>query len=90
MLAETLGRAGQAEAALEVVTEALAAADRSGERFYAAELHRLRGVACADPSVGRRHDAAASLRLAVAIARQQGALTLERRARASLEAIERG
>src|SRR5262249_53483612 len=43
LLAATLGKAGENGAALEAVEEALGAAERSGERFYMAELHRQRG-----------------------------------------------
>jgi predicted ATPase len=43
MLAEAYGKAGQAEAGLYTVAEALAAVDRTEERFYEAELYRLKG-----------------------------------------------
>jgi predicted ATPase len=43
LLAETYGRAGQVEAGLTAIAEALAAVDTSGERFYEAELYRLKG-----------------------------------------------
>ncbi len=85
LLAEALGAAGRPEAALEVVTEALAAVDASGECFYAAELHRLRGVLL----LATRHDrgvAIGCLDAALAIARDQGAGALERRALESLGA----
>ena len=39
----TLGKAGERRAALDVVAEALDTVQRSGERFYAAELHRQKG-----------------------------------------------
>jgi class 3 adenylate cyclase len=44
MLAEACGKAGQAEDGLHAVAEALAAADRTEERFYEAELYRLKGT----------------------------------------------
>jgi predicted ATPase len=84
LLADTLANAGQPGAALDVVTEALGAVERSGERFYAAELHRLRG----ELLFATGHDRAEVARCfgtAVEIARQQGALALERRARRSLD-----
>ena len=62
-------------------------AEASGERFYSAELYRLQGALCVHPSAGRKGDAEASLRKAIAIAQQQGAHTLERRARQSLAAL---
>jgi predicted ATPase len=43
MLADAYWKAGQAEDGLNVVVEALAAVDRTEERFYEAELYRLRG-----------------------------------------------
>jgi predicted ATPase len=43
LLAEVYGKAGQAEEGLAVLAEALAVVDRSGERFYEAELCRLKG-----------------------------------------------
>jgi predicted ATPase len=42
-LAEAYGKAGQAEEGLTVLAEALAVVDKSGERFYEAELYRLAG-----------------------------------------------
>ena len=43
LLAEAYGKEGQAEEGLAVLAEALAMVDKSGERFYEAELYRLRG-----------------------------------------------
>jgi predicted ATPase len=43
-LAEVCGRAGQTEEGLTLLAEALAAVDKTGERFYEAELHRLKGT----------------------------------------------
>jgi predicted ATPase len=43
LLAEAYGKAGQAEEGLAVLAEALTVVDKSGERFYEAELYRLRG-----------------------------------------------
>jgi predicted ATPase len=43
LLAEACGKEGQAEEGLAVLTEALDAVDKSGERFCEAELYRLRG-----------------------------------------------
>jgi len=43
LLAETYGKIGRAEEGLSVVAEALATAETSGERFYEAELYRLKG-----------------------------------------------
>ena len=87
LLAHVQMKAGHHAEAMRAVVDALALADSSGERFYAAELHRLRGLLYAHPSLGRRSDAEASLREAIAIARQQGAGALERRARSSLATL---
>ena len=43
LLAESYGKSGQAEEGLGVLAEALAAADKTGERLYEAEIHRLKG-----------------------------------------------
>jgi predicted ATPase len=43
LLAEAYGKAGQIEAGLATLAEALTVVDESGERFYEAELYRLRG-----------------------------------------------
>ncbi len=43
LLAEAYGKVGQVEEGLSVLTEALAAVNKSGERFYEAELYRLKG-----------------------------------------------
>ncbi len=43
LLAEAYGKAGQAEEGLAALAEALTMVDTSGERFYEAELYRLKG-----------------------------------------------
>jgi predicted ATPase len=43
LLAESLKAGGQIDEGLAVAAEALALAEATGERFYEAELHRLRG-----------------------------------------------
>jgi predicted ATPase len=43
LLAETYGKGGQVREGLTVVGEALAIADKNEERFYKAELYRLKG-----------------------------------------------
>jgi len=43
LLAEALGEAGQPGEGLDILAEALMVANRTGERFYEAELHRLKG-----------------------------------------------
>jgi len=83
LLAESFARAGQAEAALDVVTEALDVAERCGERFYEAELHRMRGeLLCESGAEPAR--ATECFRAALTIARRQRAGALERRILAGL------
>jgi predicted ATPase len=80
LLAEAELLAGRPLEALTLLDDALAQVERSGERMYLAELHRLRAgalLACSPP----RPDAArAALDSAVGVAREQGAVLLERRA----------
>jgi DNA-binding winged helix-turn-helix (wHTH) protein/predicted ATPase len=85
-LADGHAKAGRADAALEVLTEALAAAERTGERFYEAELLRVRGELLV---VARREDSGAEqcFRTALDISRRQRALALERRAFGSLREL---
>lgn len=54
-LAEAYGQAGQAEEGLAVLAEALATVNRTGERFYEAEVHRLKGeLLLKDASIRRK------------------------------------
>jgi predicted ATPase len=74
-----LGKRGEA---LELLNDALAATEASGERWWQAELHRLRGrllVAC-----GQHDEGEACYRRAIEISSEQGARTLELRAATSL------
>ncbi|WP_447792094.1 adenylate/guanylate cyclase domain-containing protein [Pseudomonas farris] len=90
LLAAAHGRAGQPQAGLDVVTDALAMVDRTGEHFYEAELYRLKGtltLQCPgedkqDSSV--QQEAQACFHKAISVARQQGAKSLELRATVSL------
>ena len=43
MLAEAYGKVGQVEEGLTLLAEALALVDKTGERYYEAELYRLTG-----------------------------------------------
>jgi predicted ATPase len=43
LLAEACGKAEQAKEGLAALAEALTVVDKSGERFYEAELYRLKG-----------------------------------------------
>jgi class 3 adenylate cyclase/predicted ATPase len=83
LIAEADGRIGQAQRGLEVLGEAMAIVDRNDERFYEAELHRLKGELLlsipADSS-----DAERCFRIALEIAGRQRAKSLELRAAFSL------
>jgi predicted ATPase len=85
LLADARIKAGQPSEAMKAVEEAISLAEATGERFYSAELHRLRGELLA--SSGRRDEAKAEFDRAVAIAAQQGAVPLERKARDSLRRL---
>jgi adenylate cyclase len=95
LLAEAHGKAGRPQEGLQVVEEALATVAETGERAYEAELHRLKGELLAQlgPRAGRKDgsDGAAEecLRHAVAVARRQGARSLELRAALSLVRLDR-
>ena len=89
LLAEAYGRAGQAEAGLTVLTEALAVVDKTGERFCEAELYRLKGellLAQADNRQKRREIEACFLK-ALDIAHGQQAKLFELRAAMSLSRL---
>jgi predicted ATPase/DNA-binding SARP family transcriptional activator len=81
-LAQAHAKMGQIEPALNALTEALAFTDRTGDRFWEAELHRLRGefLLAQDNTV----QAEKSLRQALHIARRQQAKSLELRTAMSL------
>jgi predicted ATPase len=92
LLAEVLMRAGQHGEAMDVLNEALALADRSGERYYEPELYRLRGaLRLARHATGdfAMSDAAEDVRSAHTLARQQSARMLELRAALSLAELNR-
>jgi predicted ATPase len=94
------GKVGQAAEGLNVVAEALAAADKTGERFWEAELYRLKGqltlqqcqvsgttLHVVDPHLLTRDpqgEAEACFLKAIEIAQRQQAKSLELRATTSL------
>jgi predicted ATPase len=85
LLAEAYGKLGQTEQGLIGLTEAVAVAHKTGERFYEAELYRLRGELLLQ--AGKRQkvlEAEESFRQALTIARRQRAKALELRAATSL------
>ncbi len=89
LLAESLGRDGQADDGLDTVAEALARCSRLEERFYEAELYRIRGELLLQRAPTDTPAAEASFRHAADVARRQGAKTLELRAASSLARLLR-
>jgi predicted ATPase len=93
LLAEAHGKANQPEQALEVLTEALTIVDRSGERFWEAELRWMHGElslrVAASATQGRRAlvSAEESFLKSIEIARGQHAKSLELRAVTSLRRL---
>lgn len=86
MLAESLGVTDRVDEGIEVVDQALAAVDATGERHYEAELYRTKGKLLL-----RRGDssgAADHFRRAIAVARAQGARSCELRSATSLACLD--
>jgi predicted ATPase len=81
LLAEAYGKAGQTEEALSVARDALAEVERTGIRYYEAELHRLDGEIRLSFN---KAEAEACFQRAIAIAREQQAKSFELRAALSL------
>src|SRR6516164_120415 len=73
---------GQSEVGLDLLDEAIQTADKINERFFEAELHRLRGKILL--TLGRKGEAEAGLRRALMIAREQHARWWELRAATTL------
>jgi predicted ATPase len=89
LLAEALDQDGESVEGLEVLAQAQALAESTGERFHEAELHRLRGefLLSRPGAEGAGRQAEASFQRALAIARQQQAKSLELRAAMSLSRL---
>jgi len=83
-LAEAYGEEGRIEEAQHLLSEALAAVENRSERFWEAELHRLKGELHLGQTIPQEHQAEACFRQALAIARRQQAKALELRAAMSL------
>jgi class 3 adenylate cyclase/predicted ATPase len=84
LLAASCERAGKAEEALSLLAEAFAIAERTGERWFEAELYRLRGDWLLVHCSGMEAEAETCLHRALALARQQAAIMWELRATVSL------
>jgi DNA-binding winged helix-turn-helix (wHTH) protein/predicted ATPase len=89
MLADAHLTRGSAVDGLAAVDEALGVAERTGEFFYEAELHRLRGELRLVQRPEEPAEAEVSFRRALEIAERQGAGLLALRASVSLERLRR-
>jgi TOMM system kinase/cyclase fusion protein len=89
MLAEAQGEVGQAEEGLNALSDALTLVNRTGERFYEAELYRLKGELTlrqfkVQSSKCKVEEAGECFQKAIDVARHQSAKSLELRATVSL------
>jgi DNA-binding winged helix-turn-helix (wHTH) protein/predicted ATPase len=84
LLAQAQIESGRLVDAMGVIERGLVLADAGGERYYTAELYRLKGEILARPPYGQKREAQASFRAAINIAKGQGAAVLQRRAEDSL------
>src|SRR5262249_52292550 len=91
LLAEVLGAGGSTGEALAALAEALQLAQQTGERYYEAELHRLRGEFLLKSALEPAAEAEAEgcFRRALAVAGGQGARSLELRSALSLARLYR-
>jgi predicted ATPase len=89
LLAEAYGNVGRTGEGLTLLGEALAVVQESGERFYEAELCRLRGVfmLAQQGTQDNREEATTCFQQALAIARRQQAKSWELRAAMSLSRL---
>jgi len=87
LLAEVHRSLGQPEAGLTALGEALALVETTGERYYEAELHRLKGELLLQHAAPDVSDAETCFQQALDIARRQQAKALELRAAMSLSRL---
>jgi len=84
LIADALAQSGRAGEALEVLTDALNRVAETGERYYEAELYRLRGVMLLKSESSSYSGAEHCFQHALAVAREQKARSFELRAAMSL------
>jgi predicted ATPase len=87
MLAEVHRSLGQPEAGLMALSEALALVEKTGERYYEAELHRLKGELLLQHAAPEVSHAETCFQQSLDIARRQQAKSLELRAAISLSRL---
>ncbi len=84
LLAEAYGHAGQAEEGLSVLAESLDLVEKTGERTWEAEVHRVKGELLLVRSAENTSEAEACFNRAIDVARRQSAKSPELRAATSL------
>jgi predicted ATPase len=89
LLAEAYAKDGHAAEGMTVLAEALAIAEKQGERWFEAELHRLKGEALLAYPERDQVGVEACFHRAIGVARQQGAKLWELRACTSLARLWR-
>jgi predicted ATPase len=83
-MAEVYGLGGQTDAGLMLLTEALTLVDKTDERWYEAEIYRLKGEILLVHAAEHRTAAETCFRQACDVARRQQAKSWELRAAMSL------
>ncbi|MDN5871582.1 MAG: hypothetical protein L0H73_12780 [Nitrococcus sp.] len=96
LLASAYAKAGRVSRGLEVIAEAMETVERSGERWFEADLHRLQDeltLVQVNATESRSPDAGSAAKRcfdeAIGVARQQQAKSLELRAALSLARLWR-
>jgi len=87
MLTEAHAAAGQAEAGLDVLAEALALVDHTGERYWEAELYRLKGELLLQQALPDASQAEVCFQQALSVARRQQAKSWELRTAINLSRL---
>jgi len=87
LLAEAYGQGGQIDEGLRAVAEALVEVDAHAERYYAAELYRLKGELVLVRAAAYDPEAETCFQQALTVARRQRAKSLELRAAMSLSRL---
>ena len=90
LLAEACGQAGHVGTGLNYLAEAIPAAELHGERFYEAELYRLRGELSSRQAAGNESTAEHCFHQALDIARRQQARMWELRTAMRLARLWQG
>jgi class 3 adenylate cyclase/predicted ATPase/ribosomal protein L40E len=89
LLAEAYSKADLTDDGLNVITEALVSAHKTGIRYYEAELHRVKGELLLRQAVPAEKVAETCFQEALKVAQNQGAKSLEMRAVMSLSRLWR-